>query len=90
MAGLYTWPREDWSDAVVFSDGFGKEISFSYKGSCPWMPGRPPALLRDVLQFWKRLVVDGTWEVGDYGVPGNMPHYHSHEYFASWDAAAYY
>ncbi|CAD0114101.1 unnamed protein product [Aureobasidium uvarum] len=100
-AGLYLCPDESWSDAVVFSDGRGRESLFTYRGSCPWMPGRPPALLRDVLRFWKKLVVDEIWKVGDSGVFGNMAHFHSlprglvsvtgnesyDEYCADWDVA---
>lgn len=105
-AGLYLSPDEDWSDAVVFSDGRGRENLFTYRGSCPWMPGRPPALLRDVLAFWKRLVVDGAWQVVDWGVIGNMPHFHCLsgtkkaitvagtttwvDYCTSWDATTSY
>ncbi|KAG9857108.1 hypothetical protein KCU98_g1175, partial [Aureobasidium melanogenum] len=76
-AGLYLCPVEGWSDAVVFSDGRGRENVFTYRGSCPWMPGRPPALLRDVLKSWKTIVVNGNWPVRDTGVFGNMMYFHS-------------
>ncbi|CAD0091016.1 unnamed protein product [Aureobasidium vineae] len=103
-AGFYLCPDEDWSDAIVFSDGRGRENLFTFRGSCPWMPGRPLALLRDVLRFWKTLVVDGVWTIGDGGVSGNMPHFHfltgtrksinvagtrTHvDYCADWEVAA--
>lgn len=105
-AGLYIGPEEDWSDAVVFSDGRGRENLFTCRGSCPWMPGRPPALLRDVLAFWKRLVVDDAWQLVYFGVVGNMPHFHClsgtkkaiqvvgtttwFDYCTTWDATTSY
>ncbi|KAG9949332.1 hypothetical protein KCU85_g4304, partial [Aureobasidium melanogenum] len=92
-AGLYLCPFEDWSDAVVFSDGRGRENVFTYRGSCPWMPGRPPALLRDVLRAWKTIVVKGHWPVRDVGVFGNMMYFHSlgnlesADVYWNWDIA---
>ncbi|KAH0383225.1 hypothetical protein KCU92_g5543, partial [Aureobasidium melanogenum] len=86
-AGLYLCPDENWSDAVVFSDGRGRENSFTYKGSCPWMPGRPPALLRDVFQMWKILVVNSAWDVRKGGVFGNMAHFHGQVYCSDWHVA---
>ncbi|KAK5999684.1 hypothetical protein QM012_005090 [Aureobasidium pullulans] len=75
-AGLYLSPDEYWSDAVVFSDGRGRENLFTYRGSCPWKPGRPPTRLRDIFHFWKKLVVEGAWTVKERGVFGNMAYFH--------------
>ncbi|KAI8932365.1 hypothetical protein NX059_010555 [Plenodomus lindquistii] len=70
-AGLYLYPEEDWGDAVLFVDGKGRDTLFTYhSGWCPWMRARPLATLREVLTFWKFLVLDGVWEVDADGVVG--------------------
>lgn len=70
-AGLYLYPEEEWGDAVLFVDGKARDTLFTYQnGWCPWMRTRPLATLREVLTFWKFLVVDGVWQVDQHGVVG--------------------
>ena len=70
-AGLYLYPEEEWGDAVLFVDGKRRDTLFTYQnGWCPWMRPRPLATLREVLMFWKFLVVDGVWQVDEHGVVG--------------------
>ncbi|XP_014550210.1 hypothetical protein COCVIDRAFT_43185 [Bipolaris victoriae FI3] len=53
--GLYLYPEVEWGNANAW---------------CPWMRERPLATLREVLTFWKFLVVDGVWRVDEHGVVG--------------------
>jgi hypothetical protein len=81
-AGLYLYPWEEWGDAVLFVDGKGQDMLFTYQnGWCPWMRTRPLATLKEVLTFWKFLVVDGVWQVDEHGVVGGL------EYFDELDGS---
>ncbi|EDU41639.1 hypothetical protein A1F97_07318 [Pyrenophora tritici-repentis] len=75
-AGLYLYPEEEWGDAVLFVHGKRRDTLFTYQnGWCPWMRVRPLATLREVLTFWKFLVVDGVWQVNEYGVVGGESYF---------------
>lgn len=70
-AGLYLYPEEEWGDSVLYVDGRRRDMLFTYQNRwCPWMGERPLATLREVLTFWKFLVVDGVWQVDAHGVVG--------------------
>lgn len=61
--------EDGWSDAVTFIDGKGRDKLSTYRDVwCPWMRTRPLATLREVLGFWKMLVIDGIWSVDAQGV----------------------
>ncbi|KAF2852119.1 hypothetical protein T440DRAFT_498131 [Plenodomus tracheiphilus IPT5] len=62
-AGLYLYPEEEWGGTHC--------LLFTYQsGWCPWMRVRPLATLREVLTFWKFLVVNDVWQVDEHGVVG--------------------
>ena len=76
VSGLYLSPDDNWSDAVLFVNGVGVSELFTYVNEwCPWMRVRPSATLREVLAFWKSLIEDGIWKVGEHGVMGGMEYF---------------